>query len=81
MEDYENDTIGIIRGDKFSNYIYNQSSYYSIKKESGLPIFDFSKCIETLKTKININISIFVLIIEYDNDQIDKNESIIKIHI
>ena len=73
LEDYENDTIGIIRGDKFSNYIYNQSSNYSIIKESGLPIFDFSKCIETFKTKLNINISIFVLIIEYDNEQIDKN--------
>ena len=72
MEGLEDNKIGIIKADEFSNYFYNQSTNYSIKKEIGMPIFDFTHCIDIIKIKLNIKINIFIQIIEYNN-QIDKN--------
>ena len=71
FREYENNTIGIIRANEFSNYFYNQSTNYSILKELGIPIFNFTECIDKIKKKFNIDKSIFIQIIEY-NAQIDK---------
>ena len=69
MEEYEYDTIGIIRGNEFSNYFYNQSTNYNIKIELGLPIFDFSECLNKIKenlTQTN-NTNIYVRIMDYND--------------
>ena len=74
LGEFANNTIGIIKTNEFTNYFYNQYTYYSIKKKLDMPLFYFNECIDKIKKykNLNINTTIFVQILEY-NEQKDKN--------
>ena len=72
-----NNTVEILRAYDFSNYFYNQNENYSHQLQLQMPIFNFTECIEKLKTEYNLfNNNFFYGIMEY-NDQINKNEKYI----
>ena len=56
-----NNSVEIIKNNDFTYYFYNQTTNLSFKLELQMPIFDFSNCLEKLKSYYNFsNINIFL---------------------